>query len=156
MNRSIVIAAAKGIVSHRNPSLLKEHGGPIDLGRKWAESFLFRHGYVKRKATKAARKLPADFADIKLTFLERITNEVQSNSIPLALVLNWDQTGSKLVPVSECTLEKEGTKQIPVVGKDDKREITVLITVAATGDMLPPQVIYKGETPGCHAKVTFP
>ncbi len=97
---------------------------------------------MKRKATKAARKLPADFADIKLTFLERITNEVQSNSIPLALVLNWDQTGSKLVPVSEWTLEKEGTKQIPVVGKDDKREITVLITVAATGDMLPPQVIY--------------
>ncbi len=41
-------------------------------------------------------------------------------------------------------MEKEGTKQIPVVGKDDKREITVLITVAATGDMLPPQVIYKG------------
>ncbi len=111
---------------------------------------------MKRKATKAARKLPADFADIKLTFLERIMNEVQSNSIPLALVLNWDQTGSKLVPVSEWTLEKEGTKQIPVVGKDDKREITVLITVAATGDMLPPQVIYKGETPGCHAKVTFP
>ena len=70
MNRSIVIAAARGIISHQNPGLLKEHGGSIDLGRKWAESFLFRHGYVKRKATKAARKLPHDFPDIKLAFLQ--------------------------------------------------------------------------------------
>ena len=37
VNRSIVIAAAKGIVSHWNPSLLKEHSGSIDIGRKWAK-----------------------------------------------------------------------------------------------------------------------
>ena len=79
---------------------------------------------MKRKATKTARKLPSDFTDIKLTFLERIRNEVQSNSILLSL--DCDQTGSKIVPVSEWTLEKkEGTKQIPVVGKEDKRKITV-------------------------------
>ena len=58
VNRSIVIAAAKGIVSYKNPALLKEHGGPLSLERSWAESFLRRLGYVKRKATKAARKLP--------------------------------------------------------------------------------------------------
>ena len=66
VNRSIVIAAARGIVSNRNPGLLKEHGGSIDLGRKWAESFLFRHGYVKRKATKAAQKLPQIFQTLSL------------------------------------------------------------------------------------------
>ena len=54
VNRSIVIAAAKGIVSYKNPALLKEHGGPLSLERSWAESVL---GYVKRKAMKAARKL---------------------------------------------------------------------------------------------------
>ena len=32
VNRSIVIAAERGIVSYRNPGLLKEHGGSIDLG----------------------------------------------------------------------------------------------------------------------------
>ena len=31
VNRSIVVAAAKGILSHKNPGLLKEHGGPICL-----------------------------------------------------------------------------------------------------------------------------
>ena len=60
VNRSILIGAAKGIVFHRNPALLKEHGGTIDLGCKWAEFFLSRHGDVKRKAKKSARKLPAN------------------------------------------------------------------------------------------------
>ena len=53
-------------------------------------------------------------------------------------------------------MEKQGSRQVPVVGKEDKREITVLLTVTATGKLLPPQVIYQGKTPGCHPKVTFP
>ena len=149
VNRSIIIAATTGIVSHKNSGLLKEHGGPIDLGRSWAESFLRRNGYVKRKATKAARKMPENYAEVKLGFLQRIKSEVEAWSIPHALIINWDQTGSKLVPVSEWTLEKQGTKQVAVVGKEDKREITVLLSVAASGDLLPPQVIYQGKTQGC-------
>ena len=52
---------------------------------------------------------------------------------------------------------REGRDQTsPTVGKEDKREVTVLVTVSANGDLLPPQVIYQGKTSGCHAKVTFP
>ena len=36
VNRSIVQAAAKGIVAHKNAALLKEHGGPIEIGIKWS------------------------------------------------------------------------------------------------------------------------
>ena len=92
----------------------------------------------RRKATKAPCKLPVDFLEIKLSFLQRIKDEVEKNSVPQDLIVNWDQTGSKLVPVSEWTMEKEGTKQVPVVGKDDKREVTILLSIAATGDLLPP------------------
>ena len=69
MNSSILIAAAKGIIAH---SLLKDYGGSLELGKKWAESFLLQRGYVKRKATKAARKLPIDFPELKLGYLKRI------------------------------------------------------------------------------------
>ena len=41
-------------------------------------------------------------------------------------------------------------------GLDDKREITVLLTISADGTLLPPQVIYQGKTNRCHADVTFP
>ena len=72
------------------------------------------------------------------------------------MIINWDQTGSKLVvPVGELTIAGEGSKQVSVVGKEDKQEITVL-AISASGVLLPPQVIYQGKTPGCHTKITFP
>ena len=58
VNRSILVAAAKGIVMHESPAQLKEHGASINIGINCAESFFKRHGYVKRKSTKAAKKLP--------------------------------------------------------------------------------------------------
>ena len=156
VNCNIVVAAAKGIVSHKRPSLLREYGGHIELGKKWAESFLQRRGFVKRKATKAARKLPPDFSELKAAYLRRIQDEVTAHDIPRDLLINWDQTGSKLVPVSQWTMAQEGSKQVPVVGKEDKREITVLLAVTASGTLLPPQLIYQGKTVGCHPRITFP
>ena len=76
VNRSIVVvAAAKGILSHKNSGLLKEHGGSICLSSTWAETFLHRIGYVKHKATKAARKLPDDFPEVKQAFLQRVKSD---------------------------------------------------------------------------------
>ena len=65
VNSNILIAAAKGIIAHKNPSLLKDYSGSLELGKKWAESFLLRRGYAKRKVTKAARKTPSDFPELK-------------------------------------------------------------------------------------------
>ena len=144
-----IVAAAKGFISHKKPSLLKEHGGSLDLGKKWAESFLVHGGFVKRKATKAARKLPPDYPDLKLAYLKRIQDEVEAHDIPWDMVINWDQTGLKLVPVNSWTMAKP-------VGKEDKREITALLAVTASGTLLPPQLIYQGKTDGCHPKISFP
>ena len=58
VNRSIVLAAAKGILQFSKPSLLKINGGHIELERSWAASFMTRCGLVKRKGTKAAKHLP--------------------------------------------------------------------------------------------------
>ena len=112
--------------------------------------------FVKRKATKAARNLPVDFPELKLAFLRRIQDEVVTHSIPSELLINWDQTGSKLVPVSCWTMAEQGCTQVPVVGKEDKREITVVLAVTASGTLLPPQLIYQGKTNGWHPKITFP
>ena len=67
-----------------------------------------------------------------------------------------DQAGVKLVPVSSWTMVEEGVKQVPVVGTDDKREITAVLAATASGKLLPPQLIYQWKTAGCHPKVTFP
>lgn len=52
-------------------------------------------------------------------------------------------------------MAEEGSKQVVVVGKDDK-EITAVLAGTAAGRLLPPQLIYQGKTTGCHAKVTLP
>ena len=84
------------------------------------------------------------YHQISLTaFLERTHSEVQENGIPPDLIINWDQTDSKLVPVGEWTMAGERSKQVPVVGKEDKQEITVLLVISASRVLLPPQIIYK-------------
>ena len=71
-------------------------------------------------------------------------------------MLNFDQTGTKMVPVSDWNLEVQGSKQIDMIGLQDKREITVLLAISLTGELISPQVIYAGKTPRCHPHVNIP
>ena len=145
VNRRITLAAAVGIVRKVQPSLLSEHGGPFSLSDSWAES-LRRGNYVKRKGTKSAKKLPKDFDTIRSGFLERFSKVVAGDQVPAELIVNIDQTGLKMVPVSEWTLEKEGAAQVPVAAIEDKRQITCVMAVSLDGTLLPPQLIYEGTT----------
>lgn len=47
VSTSIVIVAARGIVAHKKPSLLKENGGHISFTKDWADSFRRHHHFVK-------------------------------------------------------------------------------------------------------------
>ena len=91
--------------SFRTP-LLKDHGGPISLERLWAEPILCRLGYVKRKATNATQKLPANFAEAKLGFHQRIKDEVEVYSAGTRR-----QLGLNLVEVSSSKLVDYGKKE---------------------------------------------
>jgi hypothetical protein len=51
---------------------------------------------------------------------------VSEFDIPPELIYNWDHTGINYVPVSNWTMEIEGSKKAPIVGLDDKRQITVV------------------------------
>ena len=153
VNRSIVIVAAKGILACKNPTFLPENGGSLHLDRGWAQSFMKRMNLVKWKATKAARKIPPDFDSIKKDFLRRISETVKEHNIPDDLILNWDQTA---VPASEWTMASCGSKQVAMIGIDDKREVTALLRITLSGVLLPPQIVYKGKTDACHPQAKFP
>ena len=157
VNRKITIATALGTVRVLQPSLLPEHGGSLCLEKGWAESILRRMNFVKRKGTKAARKVPADVDEIKQAYIERIRQKVNANNIPSELVLNLDETGLPIVPVSNWTLDVEGASQVALTGMEDKRQITAVLTCTASGVLLPPQLLYRGTTDRCHPKtIDFP
>lgn len=137
VSTQIVISAATGILKHHDKSLLQR----INLSKTWAESVLNRMSFVRRKGTKTGRTVPADFPELKNNFLERIHTLIAEHDIPDELVLNWDQTGVPIVPRGQWTMEERGSKQVNIVGLNDKRQITFLLTITKSGLLLPPQVI---------------
>ncbi len=153
----VAIAAARAIILTQDKSKLVEFGGHICLNRTWAYSLLRHMKFVKRKATTAKSKLAVeDFAQRKREFLNDLVTTVEMEEIPPELVLNWDQTGIKLVPVSSHTMDRQGSARVEVAGVNDKRLITALFCGSLTGDFLPLQVIYQGKTNRCHPKYKFP
>ena len=60
-------------------------------------------------------------------FLHEVKTVADLENIPEDLIINFDQMGIKYIPTSSWTLEKEGSKRVEIVGKDDKRQITVAL-----------------------------
>ena len=71
------------------------------------------------------------------------------------LVLNWDQTGIHLVPVSAWTMDKIGSKHVETTGVNDKRQITAVFCDTAAEGFLPLQPVYKSKTRRCHPCFQF-
>ena len=94
VNRSVTIAAARGIISVKNRQVLAERGGPIELKNRLAQSFLRRFNFVRWEGTKAARKIPE-----KCLRNKRIPQSNLSND----LIINFDQTNVYIVPMGEYT-----------------------------------------------------
>ena len=157
VSAAIAVAAARGILVSCDCSKLAEFGGHIDLGRHWAYGLLDRMKFVRRKATTAKSKhTPKDFASLKESFLDDVVATVTMEEIPMELILNWDQTGIKMVPSSGWTMDRQGAKRVEVSGVNDKRMITAVFCGSLTGDFLPLQLIYKGKTNRCHPRFQFP
>jgi hypothetical protein len=99
-----------------------------------------------RKGTKAAQKLPVDAEDqCKNTFLRRAWT-IKEHRIPAELIINADQTGVIYLPGSRMTYAPRGSKQVGLIGNEEKRAFTALLAVSAAGDELPPQCVYEGKT----------
>ena len=127
VNSEVAIVAAVGIVRKQDSNLLAQNGGHIALTRDWARSLLGRIGYVKRKANTKVKIAVTDFNELKSQFLIDIRTLRDLEEIPDCLVLNWDQTAIKYVPVAEWTMEKQGSKKVKIAGLDDKRQIIVVL-----------------------------
>ena len=156
INSAIVIATAQGIIMNKDANLLSCNGGGINLTTDWAKSLLSRMGFVKRKACSKAKVDVSQFEQLKDEFLLEIKNIVSMDEIPTDLVINFDQTALNYVPMSHWTMEKEGTKRVEIIAKDDKRQITAVFAGSSSGDFLPPQLIYEGKTGRCLPQFQFP
>lgn len=101
-----------------------------------------------------ANNAPMDFAQLKKSFLADVVATITMEEIPAELILNWDQTGIKIVPSSTWTMEQKGANRVKV-GVNDKCQNTAIFCGTLTGDFLPVQLVYKGKTPCYHPHFGF-
>ena len=71
-------------------------------------------GFVQRKVTTSKGKYSLqNFAIVKRKFLDET---VEQEKIPPDLIINWDQTGIRLVSPSSWTMEEKSVKRVEVIG----------------------------------------
>ena len=103
---------------------------------------LVHKGYVKKKANSKVKITVQNFEELRCNFL----CDVMMEEIPSSMILNWDHTGPKYVPMSSWTTAKQGSKKVSIA---DKRQITGVFTITQDGQFLPLQLMYQGTTSAC-------
>lgn len=92
--------------------------------------------------TEDARRLGKKCEDAFL----RAVYHIKLHDIPASLVINADQTGVSLLPMGSKTYAPRGSKQVAMLGKEEKRQFTAMVATSASGNMLPMQCIWSGKT----------
>ena len=91
-------------------NLLSENGGHINLTKDWAKYLLQRMNYVKRHGSSTAKVAVENFVQVKAHFLFDIQSLIEIEEILSSLIIYWDQTAIKYVPVSTWTMADKGSK----------------------------------------------
>ena len=152
-----MVNIAKGVVRANNPDIVKEFGETVELTNRWARSVLSNLNWSKWKGTTGKIKTSPQFlAEEKFTFQRAISTAISSHDIRNFLVLNIDQTPLSYVSPGQYTFCFKGSKNVPIKGVEDKRQITATFAVSSTGEFLPTQLIYTGTTSHSLAKYDFP
>ena len=112
--------------------------------------------WSQRKATQAAQKKPLDWEDqCEKSFFHK-AYLIKEEDIPAALYVNADQTQVVYALGDWMTWAEMGSKQVPLIGKDEKHAFTILVSVTCNGTVLPMQAIYSGKTQCSQPSMTAP
>lgn len=111
--------------------------------RRWLHESMH---WSRRKATQAAQKKPLNWEDLCEKSALRKAHLIKEEDIPPELWVNSDQTQAIYAPGDKMTWAETGSKQVAVIGTEEKRAITILVSVASDGTVPPMQAIYSGKT----------
>ena len=143
VNSIIIASFFRGIISARYPQLLEEY----KLSRRWCR-WWFRKtlAWSFKRGTTSGQKLPPDWEEQMDRMAKRVSARAAQHQITHpCFIINWDQTGVLLMNSHKYTYHNTKEKQVPIVGADEKRQITAVVASTLGGDLLPLQLIFKGQ-----------
>ena len=127
-------AKALAIVKTDNPNFKASSG--------WAYRFMKRHSLVLRSKTSMAQELPATLEERIAAFNAQIKRLAEINKFQV--VGNMDETPLYFDIVPGRVLDTKGKKSVIVrTAGNEKRHLTVVLTVLSHGEVLPAVVIFK-------------
>jgi hypothetical protein len=146
-----------GIITTRAPQIFK-----ISVVRKVHNCYIWDHfqcreSFVRkflreemkwsfRRSTRAGKKVPDGVTYILNDAFLRLVHTISEEGVTITLIVNTDQTLVIYAAGVSETYAPKGSKQVEVVGKDEKRGFTAVVGISMSGDVLPFQVVYAGHT----------
>jgi hypothetical protein len=145
------------IIAEREPSIFKisvtrkVHGNYIWDHFQCRESFVrkFLKEEMKwslRHATRAGKKIPENITEILTDSALRLVWTISEYDVPKPVTVNSDQAGVQYSAGGLETWAPRGSKQVEVIGKDERRSFTLMVGISMSGEVLPFQAIYAGKT----------
>ena len=111
----------------------------------WYTNWKRRHAISMRAKTTLAQRLPADMEEKVIEFHRFVLRSRQRCSYDPSHILNMDETPMRFELPATRTLEFTGNRTVPILScGGDKQSFTVVLAVKASGEKLPPKVIFKG------------
>ena len=144
VNSLIVRAFFRGYCRVREPALLKR----LKLSRRWCRWWLNQKfpQWTYKKGTTSGQKLPPDSKQQVEAMGKRVAAAAAKDDITQpCFIINWDQTAVLLQQASPYTMADSKLKQVPVTGKEEKRQITAVVASTLAGDLLPLQLVFTGQ-----------
>lgn len=124
--------------------------GKISFSKTWILELFEDFNLSDRAGTTDKQKLPEHWRELVREMNYRVAYLVALHNVPPALVFNLDQFGLKILALSNRTRVETGTKSVPIIGGDDKRQITGVPIVSCANDIVGLQLIWQGKTDKCH------
>lgn len=139
---STITIRLKAITMAQDMEINDFRGGP-----SWCFRFMRRHNLSIRTRTTVSQQLPKDYEEKLTIFRSYCKDTIAEKSIPPENVINMDEVPLTFdIPVNR-TVERTGTSTVSVrTTGNEKASFTVVLSVQANGQKLPPMVIFKRKT----------
>ena len=140
---------AKGVVQPHNPD--------FNATRGWVAKFFQRNRLSLHSRTSVSQKLPRQLEESISKFYADAGRFMRIGKYPRSLVGNMDETPAFFDMVPTKSICKIGSRECVVrTSGNDKKHITIILSAAADGTLLPPMLIFKGKTERTIGKLRVP
>ena len=116
-------------------------------GQSWCCRFMRRKGLTIRARTTLCQQLPPDFEEKLASFQNYTQEQVAENLIGPQDIINMDEVPLTFDLPLTRTVNKQGESSVPLkTTGHEKTHFTCILSCTASGEKLPPMVIFKRIT----------